>query len=549
MIAGIDLGTTNSLVCIWRNGKAEPIPNSFGEYLTPSVVGLDDSGQIVVGKVAKERLFTRGDMAIANFKRYMGSKKTFVLGNTTYTPEELSSFILRKLVDDVEAYTNEKVEELIISVPAYFDDKQRTATKHAGKLAGIVVERIVNEPSAAALAIHHYRKEDTGTYMVIDMGGGTLDVSVVDAFDNVIEIVAVAGDNHLGGEDFNQVIAKEFLSHHTLEKAKLTDFEKENLARETERAKIALNMAQETPMKVSIGGEDREYLLTYKRFFEISSGLLLRIEKPICRAIEDCQGKIDGIDAFVMVGGGSRMRIVQEFVSYLLGEVTYSNIATDLAIGIGCGIAAGIKERKEDIKDLVLTDICPFSLGIGIVGNKFSPIIERNTTLPCSKEVCYRTTHKGQSKVDILIYQGESLDVEENIHLGSLSIDIPVNYAQEELVKVRFTYDINGILDVDVTIVSTGAQKSMRILYETNQLSEKQLQEKILQLQALKLHPRQQEIYQYMLEKGKAAYTQLLGKRREALGEMIRTFEHALDTQDKRLIERSYHQLKDMLEV
>lgn len=403
MILGIDLGTTNSLGCIWKDGKAILIPNSFGEYLTPSVVGVDDNNQIIVGKVAKERLITAPDKTIAHFKRYMGSSKKLKIANQKYTAEELSSFVLKKIIEDAEIYTKEKVDEIIVSVPAYFNDDQRWATKAAGHLAGVHIERIINEPSAAALAFHQSKNEDS-VYMVVDFGGGTLDISIVDSFDNIIEIISVAGDNQLGGDDFNILIVDEVLSKNHLLENNISDSDKELLSLEAERCKRALDNLDEFEMKVNINNQDYSYVMTYDHFFELSKFILLRITTPIEKALNDSRNKIDDIDQVILVGGSCKMRIVQDYISHMIKKEINVDVNPDTTIALGCGIVAGIKGRKEEIKDVLLTDICPFTLGTEVIGGIFSPIIERNSILPCSKEEEYRTIKLGQKSVDISVY-------------------------------------------------------------------------------------------------------------------------------------------------
>ncbi|MCQ2489126.1 MAG: Hsp70 family protein, partial [Clostridia bacterium] len=268
-IVGIDLGTTNSLVCVFRNGKSELIPNSFGEFLTPSCVGIDDDGeQVLVGKIAKDRLISHPDFTVSSFKRFMGTDKNLVVGDKVFTAPELSSFVIRQLKEDAEAYLGEPVEEAVISVPAYFDDNGRNATKMAGELAGLRVERIINEPSAAALA---YRKDDDedATFLVCDLGGGTFDVSVVDAFDNIIEIAAVAGDNHLGGDDWNVAIAQYFCDENGIKVDELSSETKAIILKQAEMCKIALNNSEPIIMSVSIGEDSYMASLTSKKLVEI----------------------------------------------------------------------------------------------------------------------------------------------------------------------------------------------------------------------------------------------------------------------------------------
>ncbi|MBQ0136318.1 MAG: Hsp70 family protein, partial [Oscillospiraceae bacterium] len=325
-IIGIDLGTTNSLVAAFRNGKSELIPNSFGEFLTPSCVGLDDDGEkILVGKIAKDRLISHPNLTVSSFKRFMGTDKKIIVGERVFTAPELSSFVIRQLKDDAEAYLGEPVDEAVISVPAYFDDNGRNATKMAGELAGLRVERIINEPSAASLA---YRKDadEDATFLVCDLGGGTFDVSVVDAFDNIIEITSVAGDNHLGGDDWNIAIAQYFCDENNLKVDELSNETKAIILKQAEMCKIALNTSEPVIMSVSIGEDTYMASLTNKKLVEISAGLFKRIEQPIRHALYDASMTVKDIDYVVMVGGSSKMHTVSKYIEQLVGREMKSDI-------------------------------------------------------------------------------------------------------------------------------------------------------------------------------------------------------------------------------
>ena len=394
MIVGIDLGTTNSLVGVYQDGQVKLIPNAFGEYLTPSVVALDDNDQIIVGKIAKERLVTHPDRTLSQFKRFMGTKHELVLGNRTYKAEELSSFVIRKLVDDAESFLGEKVEEVIVSVPAYFNDAQRYATKLAGQFAGVKIERIINEPSAAALAKKSMSNQEDQSFVVVDFGGGTLDISVVELFDNVVEIVSIAGDNRLGGEDFTAAIAEEFLtSNHLSRKSISREFYSKILV-QAEKAKLNLNINEEVQMLVM--DQEKEYSLdlTYQRFYELCQPLLARLKSVLDRALRDARYSYVSSENFVLVGGTSKLRLVQDFLSYCIDQAVQLTDDPDKMIAKGCALLAGIKGRQGEVRDLLLSDICPFTLGTSVVGDRFSPIIERNSPLPASKKEHCRTGTK-----------------------------------------------------------------------------------------------------------------------------------------------------------
>lgn len=538
MIIGIDLGTTNSLVATWRNNKVELIPNNLGDFLTPSVVGLSDNGDIIVGKFAKERLMSHPHLTQSRFKRLMGTGKKLPLGDQMYLPEELSAFILKKLIEDAEEFLGEKVDEIIVSVPAYFSDDQRAATKIAGHLAGVKIERIINEPSAAALALHHSREEDA-TYMIIDFGGGTLDISIVDAFANVIEIVSVAGENHLGGEDFTQQIVEDFIQNLPYKKSDLSDEVMGFLYQEAEKAKLALNKEDSVRMSVNINDSLHVYKLTKERYVEICRFLLAKMNAPIQNALRDAQIHAEDLTDVILVGGSTKMKLIQDYLIFLLKRPISVKVDQDKAVAMGCGIVTGIKKRDKGIKDVVLTDICPFTLGTAIVGNVFSPIIERNTTLPASYVERYWTNELGQQHVLFTIYQGENYQADTNLLLGSLDIPIPVNHEEHEAIDCRFSYDINGILDVDITVLSTGKVYNKTILRDRQQLSAEEILEKRAKLASLKIHPRDSEHYQLLRARAERLFRTLLAEQRDCLMNCIQRYEKVIETQDAKRIAKA----------
>ena len=525
MIVGIDLGTTNSLAGIFRNGKVELVPNVFGDYLTPSVVGLDDDGELIVGKLAKERLVTKPDQTVAQFKRFMGTKHPIQLGDRTYQAEELSSFVIRKLIEDTERYTGEKVEEIIVSVPAYFNDAQRYATKLAGQFAGVHIERIINEPSAASLAQKIGKNMEDQAFVVVDFGGGTLDISVVESFDNVVEILAIAGDNRLGGEDFTAVIAQEFLTVNGFKKDFISNEFYYKVLVESEKAKLQLNSQDEVQLSVADKDTQYEMTLSYKRFYEISQPLLARVNAVLDRALFDANHSHVDAEDFVLVGGTSKLRLVQEFLSFCIGQAVSTTDDPDLMIAKGCALVAGIKERQGEVRDLLLSDICPFSLGVEVVGDKYSPIIERNSSLPSSRVERYYAHSLGQTQLRFNIYQGERMRASENLLLGSLVVDVPENYRDYEAADVRFTYDLNGILDVEVTVLSTGQVSNKIILQDSINLSEEEIAKKKAELEKYKINVQETEVYRYLIERADRLYSMMLGEERENLMERTRFFE------------------------
>lgn len=524
MILGIDLGTTNSLATIFRNGKVELIPTIFGDYLTPSIVALNDEGEVIVGRLAKERLLTQPTHTQAQFKRFMGTKEVLTLGEASFRPEELSSFIIRSLVADAERYLGEPVEEVIISVPAYFNDTQRYATKLAGHLAGLNVERIINEPSAVALARHYEYKDDT-SYMVVDFGGGTLDVSIVEAFDTVVEIVAISGDNHLGGEDFTALIAQKFIQSLGLTSALASKSLYQKILLEAEKTKRLLDHQDQAVMMVVEGEKEHRLTFTYDLFLELSQSLLLRLKQAIDKALYDAKYSRVSPEEVILVGGSAKMRLVQEFLEHYLQRDILVVDNPDTVIAIGCGLAAGIKERQGEIKDMTLSDICPFTLGTGLVNDVYSPIIERNQSLPCSREHRYCVAELGQEMVECTIYQGERMRASDNHLLGSMEVPVPRNFEAHEEIAIRFTYDINGLLDIDVTVLSTGEIFTKTILQEAIYLTDEEIMERKAVLAKIKLNVRETELYRSLITRADRLYAAHLGAKRDRIQVETQRFE------------------------
>lgn len=556
-IVGIDLGTTNSLVSVWQDSACTLIPNNLGEYLTPSVIGMDENGEILVGKTAKERLISHPEYTVSSFKRFMGTEKTYLLGKKVFSPSDLSSFVLKQLKEDAEKFLGEPVREAVVSVPAYFNDFQRNATKIAGELAGLKVERIVNEPSAAALAYRFGKTEEDATFLVFDFGGGTLDISIVDAFDNVIEIVAVAGDNRLGGDDFNQAIAERFLILHNLDEGVLSKEERASLLKESEKLKIALSSRNEADMEMVIRGNIYRMQLDGKGLLNVAAPILERIGIPLKRAMDDSGYGWEDIDEIIMVGGSAKMPVIQNYLQFLSGKKPLCAIDPNVAVAVGVGMYAGIKERMEAVKDVLLTDICPFTLGTEVVQDDrsappvMSPIIERNSVLPISRvSRCY-TANPFQTSCTITVLQGEHRLAEQNLCLGRIEVEVPPGETEmdREAIDVRYTYDINGILEIDVTVVSTQETTSKVIVNKAIQLSEAEIEQRRQELQKLKIHPRDKEKNRLLLARGDRIFEENTGEVRKYVGQFLGEFTAALNTQDDRTIEKSYVRTSELLDI
>ncbi|WP_024910748.1 Hsp70 family protein [Chania multitudinisentens] len=551
-VIGIDLGTTNSLAALWQDNKVTLIPNALGDYLTPSVVGLDDDGALLVGKVAQERLISHPHLTASCFKRRMGTTGKIALGEQQFSPEELSSMVLRKIREDAEQYLQQPITEAIISVPAYFNDNQRSATKAAAQLAGLYIERLVNEPSAAALAARMSNTGEDQTFLVFDLGGGTLDVSVVDCFDNVIEIIAVAGDNHLGGEDFDNLLVDYFCRQNQLVYSTLSPATKAILQSNAELCKQQLSEQQQVHMFLRLEDQTYSILLTQELLAEIFMPLLKRTEKVIQRALAD--SNFSSIDDVLMVGGSSKMPIVRGYVNRLFSKAPTLTRSPDVIIAEGAGIYAGIKSRNGEIRDIMMTDVCPFSLGIGAKNDRsdlrahVAMMIERNSLLPSSISKYFTTLHDGQTSLNISIYQGEEFYADENICLGELNMPLPSAPAGVEGVEVRFSYDINGILQVEVSHEKTQVRKQVVIIGEYNTLTEEDIQQKLAELEKIKLHPAQDEQNRLLSAWGERLYTESLGEVRENIVRCLGYFNQALNSQRPHRIRQARKKVTDYFE-
>lgn len=551
-IIGIDLGTTNSLASCYRNGKSELIRNSLDSFITPSAVSIDENGDLLIGEVAKERLISCPECSVSEFKRCMGTDTKYDLAGKKYSAEELSAMILKKIKIDAENYLGESVDEAIISVPAYFDDNRRSATKLAAKMAGLNVNRLINEPSAAALAYISKHDFFDGTFMVIDFGGGTLDISVVDTFDSVIEILAVAGDNMLGGKDFNEEIVSYFCKENNISYDSLSSDQKAVLYKNAENCKITLSSSKIAIMIANINGNQYSITLDNNKLISISENLFFRFSKLIRKALHDSKCTVDDIDDIILVGGSCKMPVVRAAVEKLTGIKPVTDIDPDKAIAMGAGIFAGIKDRNKDLKDVILTDICPFSLGTAVIDfdtkeRVMSFIISRNTSLPTSRIKTYYAAYDMQKRVSFEIYQGESMIPSKNIFLGEIVVDCIPTKINEPVCDVRFTYDLNGILIVDV-ITKDNRCLSKTIVSKKSALSDSELQKCISSLNNMKISPLESERNKLLLAKAEALFEEMLPDEREILEVFILRFKHALQAENNREIRMAYDKLEDIVE-
>lgn len=525
-VIGIDLGTTNSIAVVFRNGEVEMIPNSFGEYLTPSVVTIENN-ELIVGKIAKQKLVTNPENTTSLFKRDMGSNKKIKLGKNKYLPQELSALVLKQLVDDAEKYLKEKIEEVVISVPAYFNAKQRRATKLAGEIIGVKVDRLINEPSAAAIACH---EDEFETFVVFDFGGGTLDVSVVDCFENVVSICSIAGNNQLGGIDFDKAIAMHFCQQNKIDYNSLLRAEKESLFLAAERAKIALQDNEEATMSLSIRGKLYSVKITNEILSLISKPILDEIREVIRRAVKDSGFVPSDIDRMIMVGGSSYMPIVRDYLKKLLKIPVESAEDIDYMVAMGLGKYLGIKQRCSEVKDLVVTDICPFSLSTPIVNESDSSkplakvIIPKNTVLPSSRTVTLQAYRRGQNNISISVYQGEEMYENDNILLGHTKVKIPRNYKENEQFNITYSYDINSMLYVEVEIISTG-EKSVFIIGDDKKLESIKEGDQLNAIKEISIKLNSNPEYEACIERARRIYKELSPELKRMLQERMESLE------------------------
>jgi len=481
-IVGIDLGTTNSLVATLDRDRPVIVPNRNGKRLTPSVVGLDKHDRLHVGESAKNQLQVAPDRTVAEVKRKMGSGERIQLGERSYSPTEISALILTSLKEDAERHFGGPVEEAVITVPAYFTDAQRQATKDAGELAGLKVERIINEPTAAALAYGIDRLDAEQHVLVYDLGGGTFDVSVLEMFEGVLDVRASAGNNQLGGGDFDRAIAawlaQQFEQMHGVS-LQNDQVAQARLKAAAEEAKIQLSSMDVTQVLVPFlvsspkGALSLEVELSRAQLEKLIGELVGSTLGLIEMALRDAKLRKEAITDIVLVGGSSRLPLVHRLIAAHFGKEPHGGVHPDEAVALGAAVQAALKSGSMSSKTgIMITDVCPFTLGVEtmthvggqIVGGMFSPIIPRNTTIPVSRTETYSTTCDGQTGVDIRVYQGDSRTVRNNVFLDQYHVEgVPPAAAGVEKVAVTFTYDINGILNVKTKIISTGKEAALVI--------------------------------------------------------------------------------------
>ncbi len=557
MIVGIDLGTTNSLVAYYTEHGPEIIPNRLGKHLTPSIVSVDGD-QIYVGETARERMLLHPESAASVFKRSMGSDQKYHLENQTFTSEELSSFVLRSLKEDAEHFLGEPVTEAVISVPAYFNDARRKATKRAGELAGLKVERIISEPTAAAIAYGLYECQEDANFLVFDLGGGTFDVSILELSGNILEVRAVAGDNYLGGEDFTNVLEDMFYEKYPeLSRDSMDSKTERYIHKQAEVCKLHFEEGRSSVMSCVIGEKTYEMEVELSEYEQRCEELLERIRIPVKKSLSDSRLRLSEIHKVVLVGGATRLPVVRRFVSKLFRTLPDVTVNPDEAIALGAAVQGAMKERRDSIREVILTDVCPFTLGTevcverengGYESGHYCPIIERNTVIPASRTETLYTIRDNQSVLCVNVLQGESRFAENNLLLGELNVEIPKAPKGRESIDVTYTYDVNSILEVQVKINSTGKIIKQILKGQQVEMTDEEIAARMEELAYLKIPPREQEENKLLLLRGERLYEESLGDERKIIEHAIQKFEVALNTQDPLKIKDARNNFREFLD-
>jgi molecular chaperone HscC len=563
MIVGIDLGTTNSLCAVFQDGKPQLIPNAHGGFLTPSVVAILQDGSVLIGDAAKEMRVTQPDRCASRFKRLMGSEEKIEIAGKQFTAPQLSSLVLRSLKTDAEHFLGGTVDEAVITVPAYFNDNQRRATKLAGEMAGFQVRRIVNEPTAAALTYGFHDRNAEKHLMVIDLGGGTFDVTIMEVFDGSLEIVATSGESMLGGEDFTDRLVSHVLQSvgKRLESSEMRHpLLVSRLRQACEQAKIRLasNAVVDIHIPTEDGLLDSSQALFHLRstaFLEMMEPLLERLLGPIQRALRDSERSIDDIDEVIFVGGATRMPCLSDFLSHRLSVRPRADFNPDEVVALGAAVQAALISEDRAVDDMVMTDVCPHTLGVEImkelggqrVEGYFSPVIHRNTTIPVSKEGMFSTVEPNQYSLELRVFQGEGRKVKDNLLLGTLQVTgIPPGPAGSPI-AVRFTYDANGILEVEAIVPSSGKRFITVLAPASTGLTKKDIDKAVREMQQFKFYPRDEIENQRLLLFCERIVGEVSPFQRQELEAAIDTWEQALSSGDREFFESTKSGLLVML--
>ncbi len=545
-LVGIDLGTTNSLVAVFAEGRPQLIPNAYGRVLTPSVVAVLENGQVVVGEPAKEYRVTRPASCCWAFKRWMGTNRSVQLGNKKLTAPELSSLVLRSLKDDVENHLGQAVTEAVITVPAYFNDHQRKATRLAGEMAGLKVRRMINEPTAAALTYGFHERQSDKKLIVVDLGGGTFDVTLMEVFEGTLEIIATAGESFLGGEDFTDRLAAAILASQNLSFEAMEHRCPLLVARLREECEAAKRLlAQQDTAAVRLPNEQGEFArdvaavpVTRESFAADVAPLLERLRGPIAKALGDGRTSPEQVHEVILVGGATRMPALVGMIGRYFGKEPRCTCNPDEVVALGAAVQAALIIDDEAVNDMVMTDVCPHTLGVEVVKQfgehheqgYFSPIIHRNTTIPVSREEWYFTIDDNQAEILLKVFQGEARRVKDNLYLGELTVSgIPRGSSGQRII-VRFTYDLNGILEVEAFVPGASRKFQTVLTNQNTGMSHGEIQEAVRRMQAIKFYPRDDLVNQRLVRFCERMVGEVAIDQRAGLEAAIDQFEQAMSS-------------------
>ena len=557
IIVGIDLGTTNSAIAYMTDAGPQLIPNSLGKTLTPSAVGLDSDGSVLVGDAAKDYMVVHPDLGATAFKRLMGTSENVNIGDQEFLPIQLSAMILRSLKNDAEHYFGHSDIQAVITVPAYFNDTQRQATIHAARVAELPVVRLLNEPTAASIAYGFHESEESKNLLVIDLGGGTFDVSAVEMFEGVVDVKSSFGDSFLGGEDFTHVMVSEILKSRDM---RFEEMEFRHplmvslLKHECEKAKIAISSQNNAIVRIphedgtfddKITSEN-SFTVWREQFEDWSKSLLQRLENPIRRVLSDADWNTSSVDEVILVGGSTRMPMVRSLMSEMFGFEPQCRLNPDEVVALGAAIQGGLFENNKALEDMAVTDVAPFTLGVEVskeFGHEFKPgymlpIIHRNRKIPSSQVKRVSTVFPNQKEISVKVYQGEGRKVEQCTFLGEFTVkDLPGGDEGQDI-DIRFSYDLNGVLEVEATVVATNQKTQFVITSNTRGLTQEEIDASIERLHQLKPTPREQARWTALLKRAEREYAEASDRQRAILNELMDMFETALLDNDKQLIEK-----------
>lgn len=538
---GIDLGTTNSLVAIMKDGEPEVLANELEDVLTPSAVAVAEDGELLVGRAARDRLIVDSDSGISQFKRDMGMDTRYSFGGREWTPTECSAVVLKEMKRIAEMHLGREVKSAVITVPAYFHDQQRLATVEAAEIAGIEVKRLVNEPTAAALAYGYRQSDAEENLFIFDLGGGTFDVTLLEVFEGVIEVKASGGVSRLGGEDYTDALAKWAITQVGEEP---DDEVRMRWRQQVEMAKRRLTKQEE----VAVSVKGKELVIRREDFQEAAKELTARIRPVIKRCLRDVNFETSDIDDVLLVGGASRMPLVVKLVAEELGRVPNQTLDPDRVVALGAAVQSALVEGDEAVGDIVLTDVAPHTLGIETTHQLsethrepgyYAPIIDRNTVVPVSRAKGFSTLHPQQDTVTVKVYQGEARKVSDNQKIGEFTVKGLKHQPAQRFpgdFEVRFSYDMNGLLEVEVTVLESGEKIAEVFEQRAGKLSKKEIEDAMKRLAPLKIHPRDKLPNRARLERANRLYEELVGHARERLSVLVEDFERALESEEEKEI-------------